>query len=286
MGSLCAGRMSPKDPALPVKANPNPTLRACAFADAAEWSAWLASHCLSSRGVWLKIAKKTSGKASVSYAEALATALVWGWIDGQKEKWDEAWWLQKFTPRGPRSMWSKLNREKATALIASGKMMPSGLAEVERAKRDGDGIEPTNHRRAPSYQRTSQGLSRKIVAHKSSLPSWRLTTDTQSCGAFRMRRSRRREPVASLSSWRCWRRERGCTRKGPRRIPERQFATLPSCRISRRTRHEDGEGCSGRPSDLDTTSSTNRSHPCQLPTSLSNHLPRPSGAGQNYLRVA
>ncbi|MGD0678686.1 MAG: YdeI/OmpD-associated family protein [Polyangiaceae bacterium] len=107
------------------------------FPDAEEWSAWLAAYHLSSRGVWLKIAKKTSGNVSVTYAEALTVALIWGWIDGQKEKFDEVWWLQKFTPRGARSMWSKLNRDKATALIAAGKMMPSGMAEVERAKKDG-----------------------------------------------------------------------------------------------------------------------------------------------------
>jgi uncharacterized protein YdeI (YjbR/CyaY-like superfamily) len=106
------------------------------FADAMEWSAWLASFHLSSRGIWLKIAKKTSGSASVTYAEPLEVALIWGWIDGQKEKFDEASWLQKFTPRGSRSMWSKINRDKATILIAAGKMMPSGLAEVDRAKKD------------------------------------------------------------------------------------------------------------------------------------------------------
>ena len=77
------------------------------------------------------------GQASITYAEAVDVALAWGWIDGQKGKFDEAWWLQKFTPRGSRSMWSKINREKAIALIAAGKMMPSGLAEVERAKKDG-----------------------------------------------------------------------------------------------------------------------------------------------------
>ncbi len=108
-----------------------------AFADATEWSAWLASCHQSSSGVWLKIAKKVSGSASVTYAEAIEVALVWGWIDGQKEKFDEAWWLQKFTPRGPRSMWSKINRDKAIALIETGRMKPSGLAEVERAKKDG-----------------------------------------------------------------------------------------------------------------------------------------------------
>jgi uncharacterized protein YdeI (YjbR/CyaY-like superfamily) len=107
------------------------------FADAGEWSAWLVSRHGSSLGLWLKIAKKTSGKASITYAEALEVALAWGWIDGQKGKFDEAWWLQKFTPRGSRSMWSKINRDKAIALIATGKMKASGLAEVERAKKDG-----------------------------------------------------------------------------------------------------------------------------------------------------
>ena len=107
------------------------------FADADEWSAWLASRHQSSRAVWLKIAKKASNTTSITYAEALEVALAWGWIDGQKGTLDDAWWLQKFTPRGSRSMWSKINREKAIALIAAGKMMPSGLAEVERAKKDG-----------------------------------------------------------------------------------------------------------------------------------------------------
>jgi len=107
------------------------------FADAREWSAWLVSHNRSSSGVWLKIAKRASGNVSVTYAEALEIALVWGWIDGQKKTFDNAWWLQKFTPRGARSMWSKINRDKAIALIATGKMTPAGLAEVERAKTDG-----------------------------------------------------------------------------------------------------------------------------------------------------
>ncbi len=107
------------------------------FADQQAWSVWLKSRHPSSRGVWLKIAKKASGNASVTYAEALEVALVWGWIDGQKKTFDDAWWLQKFTPRSTKSMWSKINRDKAATLIAAGKMMPSGLAEVERAKGDG-----------------------------------------------------------------------------------------------------------------------------------------------------
>ena len=107
------------------------------FADARAFDAWLARHHAAHDGVWLKLAKKGAGVPSVSYAEAVEAALVWGWIDGQKRALDERFWLQKFTPRGARSLWSKINRDKAAALIAAGKMKPAGLAEVERAQRDG-----------------------------------------------------------------------------------------------------------------------------------------------------
>nr|WP_326522561.1 YdeI/OmpD-associated family protein [Archangium lipolyticum] len=107
------------------------------FAKQGEWSAWLASNHASSRGVWLKIAKKASGVVSVNYQQALEVALAWGWIDGQRRSHDDTAYLQKFTPRGRRSIWSKINREKALALIAAGEMKPPGLAEVERAKQDG-----------------------------------------------------------------------------------------------------------------------------------------------------
>jgi uncharacterized protein YdeI (YjbR/CyaY-like superfamily) len=107
------------------------------FASVRAWAAWLASNHALSGGVWLKIGKKGSGHSSVTYAEALEVSLAWGWIDGQKRPVDEAWWLQKFTRRGPRSLWSKVNCEKALALIASGAMKAPGLAEVERAKQDG-----------------------------------------------------------------------------------------------------------------------------------------------------
>jgi uncharacterized protein YdeI (YjbR/CyaY-like superfamily) len=87
--------------------------------------------------VWLKIRKKRPGSTSMTYAEALEAALIWGWIDGQKRKFDDSSWLQRFTPRGSKSIWSKVNRDKAVALIEAGKMQAPGLAEVERAKRDG-----------------------------------------------------------------------------------------------------------------------------------------------------
>ena len=108
-----------------------------AFATARAWSEWLATHHASSRGAWLKIAKKRTTSASVTYSEAVDRALAWGWIDGQKRSFDGDWWLQRFTSRTAKSVWSKINRAKAEALIAAGRMEAPGLAEVERAKRDG-----------------------------------------------------------------------------------------------------------------------------------------------------
>jgi len=107
------------------------------FASPAAFSAWLAKNHDKSEGVWLKLAKKTSKVKSLSYAEAVEVALIWGWIDGQKGSAEEGFWLQKVTPRGPRSIWSELNRKKALSLIEAGRMRPPGLAQVERAKADG-----------------------------------------------------------------------------------------------------------------------------------------------------
>jgi uncharacterized protein YdeI (YjbR/CyaY-like superfamily) len=99
------------------------------------WAAWLDEQHSKSSGIWLRLAKKASGVKSVS--EALEVALCYGWIDGQKRSESENTWLQKFAPRTRRSIWSKINRQKAVALIRSGQMNPAGLKEIERAKRDG-----------------------------------------------------------------------------------------------------------------------------------------------------
>ena len=107
------------------------------FATRGAFSRWLASHHVSSPGIWIQLAKKHSGRKSITYADAVEVALCFGWIDGQGRGKDDTWWLQKFTPRRPKSNWSKLNRERALALIASGEMRPAGTAEIERAKRDG-----------------------------------------------------------------------------------------------------------------------------------------------------
>ena len=118
------------------------------FATRDDWRAWLDVHHTGSPGVLLLIAKKGSVRQTVSYTEALEVAMCYGWIDGQKQRHDDSAWLQKFTPRGTRSIWSKLNRERAEALIAKGEMRPPGLAEVERAKADGRWADAYDSQRA------------------------------------------------------------------------------------------------------------------------------------------
>ncbi|MBZ5709116.1 YdeI/OmpD-associated family protein [Nannocystis pusilla] len=114
-----------------------PTLPIILFADAEAFSRWLAQHHHSAPGAWLQLAKKGKVLRSLSYSEAVDVALAWGWIDSQKKAHDADSWLQRFTPRGPRSLWSVINRERVEALIERGSMQPSGLAEVERARADG-----------------------------------------------------------------------------------------------------------------------------------------------------
>lgn len=106
------------------------------FNDRKAWEKWLVANA-DAKGVWLQIAKKDSGIASVNYAEALEVALCHGWIDGQKRGLDEQFFLQRFTPRRPRSMWSKINIAHVERLIAAGRMQANGLREIDAAKADG-----------------------------------------------------------------------------------------------------------------------------------------------------
>jgi uncharacterized protein YdeI (YjbR/CyaY-like superfamily) len=115
----------------------NADLPTLSFATQQDWEVWLAEHHAGAQGVWLKIAKKAAGTPSVSYAEALDSALCYGWIDGQKAAFDDTHFLQKFTPRRPKSVWSKINCAKVTQLIAEGRMQPAGLRQVEAAQADG-----------------------------------------------------------------------------------------------------------------------------------------------------
>jgi uncharacterized protein YdeI (YjbR/CyaY-like superfamily) len=107
------------------------------FKSKQDWAAWLEKNHRKSAGLWLRLAKKDSRLRSVSYKEALEVALCYGWIDGQKRPESEEAWLQKFVARSAKSIWSKINREKALALIANGEMQAAGLESIENAKRNG-----------------------------------------------------------------------------------------------------------------------------------------------------
>jgi uncharacterized protein YdeI (YjbR/CyaY-like superfamily) len=107
------------------------------FASQADWENWLEGNHSSSTGLWLKIAKKASGVPTVAFGEAIDVALCFGWIDGQRRSYDDVWYLQRLTPRRPRSRWSEINQERVRLLTEQGRMRPAGFAEVERAKEDG-----------------------------------------------------------------------------------------------------------------------------------------------------
>ncbi|WP_327696072.1 YdeI/OmpD-associated family protein [Streptomyces sp. NBC_00459] len=112
-------------------------LETIAFPSAEAFEAWLGENHAVSPGIWLKLRKKGPGIVALNYAQALDVALCYGWIDGQKAALDDQFWLQRFTPRRPRSKWSKVNCGKVAVLIEQGRMRPQGLAEIERAKADG-----------------------------------------------------------------------------------------------------------------------------------------------------
>lgn len=107
------------------------------FATKALFADWMAHNYHTCDGLWLKIAKKASGIPTVTYAEALDVALCYGWIDGQKKSFDETYFIQKFTPRRAKSMWSQRNREHVERLIQAGEMQPAGQAQIDAAKADG-----------------------------------------------------------------------------------------------------------------------------------------------------
>lgn len=111
------------------------------FADAAAWETWLAVQATGgdgcAKGVWLKIAKAANGASSLTKAQAIDGALCHGWIDGQIDKWDDAWFLTRFTPRKRTSKWSQNNRKRAEQLVAEGRVTPAGLKEIEAARADG-----------------------------------------------------------------------------------------------------------------------------------------------------
>ena len=116
---------------------PSDQLPVLCFESVGAWDAWLAEHAGTTAGLWLKIPKKGSGATGIGYSDALDVALCHGWIDGQKDRHDDGYWLQRFTPRKPGSRWSRINTERAEALAEAGRMRPGGLREVEQARADG-----------------------------------------------------------------------------------------------------------------------------------------------------
>ena len=107
------------------------------FRDRNEWENWLARNGGTSTGVWLRLAKKGARQPTLTYEQAVESALCHGWIDGQKRTESEDYWLQRFTRRSAKSIWSRLNRDRADALVAAGRMLPAGMREIEKAKEDG-----------------------------------------------------------------------------------------------------------------------------------------------------
>src|SRR5258708_1054968 len=127
MGDSVFGRMGKVKRDLPV----------IAFKSQQAWDAWLTAQQAQSKGLWLKLAKKSSGIASVSKAETIDTALCHGWIDGQLDSFDDDYWLIRFTPRQSASKWSEKNRVRALQLVELKRMQPAGLNEIEPARKDG-----------------------------------------------------------------------------------------------------------------------------------------------------
>jgi uncharacterized protein YdeI (YjbR/CyaY-like superfamily) len=107
------------------------------FRDDSAWEAWLRKNGSSSKGLWVKFAKKGNDASTLTKVEAIHTALCWGWIDGQLGSWDDDWFITRFTPRGPRSKWSQINVKHVEELLADGRIHPAGQAQIDAAKSDG-----------------------------------------------------------------------------------------------------------------------------------------------------
>lgn len=144
------------------------------FETQAAFEAWLAAHHDSALGLRLKIAKKASGRPTVTFIEAIETALCYGWIDGKRQAYDESYFLQRFTPRRARSSWSQVNTERVARLIGAGRMQPAGLAEVDSAKADGRwaaAYPPASKAEPPEDLRAALSANRAAAAFFATLPS-------------------------------------------------------------------------------------------------------------------
>ena len=142
------------------------------FATSAAFEAWIETQPSDAPGLWLKLAKKGSGIASLSKADAIDTALCHGWIDGQLDKYDDRCWLIRFTPRKPRSKWSEVNRNRALELIEAGRMRPAGFTQVAAAKNDGrweDAYAPASRAQVPQDLQAALDLNPQAATFFASL---------------------------------------------------------------------------------------------------------------------
>lgn len=182
------------------------------FRDQSSWKAWLEKNHAASPGLWLRLAKKSSNLKSVSFDDAVEVALCYGWIDGQGKGEDENHSLQKFTPRAKRSTWSKRNRERAVALIESGRMKPAGLMEIERAKRDGRWAAAYDSPSTMKVPRDFQVALNEEAHAKEFFRSLDGRNRSRSCTSSKPREAQKHARVASSGSWRCSPEKRSCTR--------------------------------------------------------------------------
>ena len=148
-----------------------------AFATQEAWRKWLHTNHAKSAGLWIKFFKKASGKTTVVYKEALEEALCYGWIDGQMKSLDETAYVQRFTPRRPKSNWSQINREHVARLTKEGRMQPAGLREVERAEADGRwdaASAPPSRAELPDdfVAELAKPKNKKAKAYLATLPRW------------------------------------------------------------------------------------------------------------------
>ena len=163
------------------------------FASRREWAAWLDANHAAEDAVWLKFAKKGSGVPTVGYDDAVEVALCYGWIDGLVRRFDDDFYLQRFTPRRKRSKWSKINREKALRLIESGEMRPAGLAEIERAQADGRWDEAYD---SPSTMKVPEDLQTALDAAGAAAAFAALPSQDRYAALYRLHDAKRPETRA------------------------------------------------------------------------------------------
>jgi uncharacterized protein YdeI (YjbR/CyaY-like superfamily) len=164
------------------------------FPSEAHFEKWLSAHHGRETELWLKIHKKGSGKPTVTYAQALDVALCWGWIDGIRKAFDADSFLQRFTPRKPRSIWSQINREHVARLIAAGRMTPHGQREIEAAKADGRWDAAYAPIRSASSENVPEDLLAAIQANPRALATFG-TLSRQNLFALRFRTNNMKTPA-------------------------------------------------------------------------------------------